>query len=160
ASGQTFDRYLDSAIFKPLDMRSTAFHATPEMRSRLATLYAKGPDGKLHAAPPMIDASYQPTSKMFSGGGGLLSTPSDYLRFAQMLNAGGELDGHRLLKKSTVDLMMQNHVAPSLVPIRGLEAMVPGKNGFGYGGAVRVDDGGEMPGARGTFRWGGYATTF
>ena len=69
-----------------------------------------------HAAPPQFDASYMATSKMFSGGGGLLSMPSDYLRFAQMLNNGGELDVHRLLKKSTIDLMMQNHVAASITP--------------------------------------------
>src|SRR6185369_15170784 len=117
------------------------------------TLYAKGPDGKLQAAPRALDAMYMPSSRMFSGGGGLLSTVSDYLRFAQMLANGGELEGHRLLKRETVDLMMENHLAQAITPITSLAGKVPGSNGFGYGGAVRLDSGGAMPGARGTFRW-------
>ena len=98
---------------------------------------------------------------MLSGGGGLLSTASDYLRFAQMLLNGGELDGHRVLKRETVALMMRNHLPPDLTPIPPVTPdWPPGKNGFGYGAAVRVDSDTTPPGSQGTFRWAGAASTF
>ena len=97
---------------------------------------------------------------MLSGGGGLLSTVGDYLRFAQMLLNGGELDGHRVLKRETAALMMRDHLPPGLTPIMVAPDWPPGKNGFGYGGAVRVDSDTMVPGSPGTLRWAGGATTF
>jgi CubicO group peptidase (beta-lactamase class C family) len=90
----------------------------------------------------------------------LLSTIPDNLRFTQMLLNGGELDGHRILERATVDLMMQNHIPLSAVPIFPGSPEPPGRNGFGYGGSVRMDADSAMPGSVGTFRWSGYATTF
>jgi len=160
-SGMTFDRYLDSMLFRPLGMSMTAFHVTPAMEGHLATAYALGPDGKLHATTPLIAPEYTPEGRMLSGGGGLLSTLSDYLRFAQMLLNGGELDGHRVLKRETVALMMRDHLPPGLTPIPPITPdWPPGKNGFGYGGAVRVDSDTTPPGSPGTFRWAGAASTF
>lgn len=160
-SGMTFDRYLDSAIFRPLGMRSTAFHATPAMRGRITSAFVRGRDGKLRAATPLLGASYTDAGKMYSGGGGLLSTIPDYLRFAQALLNGGTLDGHRILERETVALMMQNHLPLQITPIMPEGPWPPGKNGFGYGGGVRLDSASaSMPGAAGTFRWSGYATTF
>src|SRR5881296_3374102 len=130
-SGMPFDRYLDSALLRPLGMSMTAFHLTPGMEGHLATLYTRGPDGKLQASAPLIAPEYTSEGKMLSGGGGLLSTASDYLRFAQMLLNGGELDGHRILKRETVSLMMRDHLPPGLTPITVAPDWPPGKNGFG-----------------------------
>ena len=160
-SGLTFDRYLDSALFQPLGMSMTGFHVTPAMERHLTTAYTRGPDGKLQASSPAIAPEFTAEGKLLSGGGGLLSTAGDYLRFAQMLLNGGELDGHRVLRRETVALMMRNHLPPALTPIPPITAdWPPGRNGFGYGGAVRVDSDGPVPGSPGTFRWAGAASTF
>ena len=159
-SGLPFDRYLDQAIFGPLAMHSTGFHATPAMDGRVTAVFARGNDGKLHAGVPLLGPEFTPEGRLLSGGGGLLSTIPDYLRFAQMLLNGGELDGHRVLSRQTVALMMENHLPPGLPPVFGGLPWPPGKNGFGYGGAVRLDSAAAMPGSTGTFRWSGYASTF
>src|SRR5207253_757768 len=83
-SGKPFDRYLDSALFQPLGMKLTGFHATPAIAAHLIPIYGRGPDGKLHALTPLIWPQYTEEGKMLSGGGGLLSTAGDYLRFTQM----------------------------------------------------------------------------
>ncbi len=78
-----------------------------------------------------------------------------------MLLNGGELDGHRVLSPETVNVMMQNHLPARLTPIFAGMPEPPGRNGFGDGGAVRLDSASaEMPGSAGTFRWSGYASTF
>src|SRR5437773_10367145 len=160
-SGMTFDRYLDSALFRPLGMSMTAFHVTPAMEGHLTTLYTSGTDGKLQASAPLIATAYTPEGKMLSGGGGLLSTVSDYLRFAQMLLNGGQRDGRRVLKRETVALMMRHQLPHGPTPIPAPAAdWPPGKNGFGYGGAARVDSDKTVPESPGTFRWAGAASTF
>jgi CubicO group peptidase (beta-lactamase class C family) len=79
-----------------------------EDADRLATLYVPANDGQLEPQTN-DDVLIRPT--FLSGGGGLVSTMHDYLRFAQMLANGGELDGHRILKEETVALMMQDHLS-------------------------------------------------
>jgi CubicO group peptidase (beta-lactamase class C family) len=161
ASGMTFDAYLDSAIFRPLGMTTTAFHATPAMRGRMTWVFVRGPNGRLRPATPLLEEQFTEKGRMLSGGGGLLSTIPDYLRFAQMLMNGGAADGHRVLKRETVNLMMQNRLPARLTPIARGYPEPPGRNGFGYGGAVRLDSASaDMPGSAGTFRWSGYASTF
>ena len=159
-SGTTFDRYLDSAIFQPLGMQMTAFHATPAMEEHILPMYSRGTDGKLHEATPLLSPEFTAEGRVFSGGGGLLSTPDDYLRFAQMLLNRGQVNGRRILKAETVDLMMQNHLPPGLTPIHVTPDWPPGPSGFGYGGAVRVEGDSSVPGTAGTFRWAGAAATF
>src|SRR5213080_982073 len=159
-SGTTLDRYLDSALFRPLGMRMTAFHATQGMDGHIIPAYARGADGKLHAMSPLLSPEFTAEGRLLSGGGGLLSTVGDYLRFAQMLLNGGELEGHRVLKRETVALMMRNHLPAGLTPITIAPDWPPGRSGFGYGGAVRVDSGTDVAGSPGTFRWAGYGTTF
>lgn len=157
----TFDAYLDSAVFRPLGMTSTAFHETAAMKGRVTAVFGRGRDGKLRAQTPLLDQGYTSSGLMLSGGAGLLSTIPDYLRFTQMLLNGGELDGHRVLARATVELMMQNHLPLHLTPIFAGLPEPPGLNGFGYGGAVRLDSAtADMPGSAGTFRWSGYASTF
>ena len=160
ASGRSLDRYLDEEIFAPLGMRETAFHAIPAMDKRIPVLYAHGPDGALRPAAQFLGAQYLPTARLFSGGGGLLSSTGDYLRFAQMLLNGGELDGRRILSSASVATMMRNHLAPSLTPI--VSPMV-GHDGYGYGlgGAVLVDSAAaRLPGSPGIYRWWGLMGTF
>ena len=159
-SGTTLDRYLDSALFRPLGMRMTAFHATQAMDGHIMPAYSRGADGKLQAMSPLLWPEYTAEGRLLSGGGGLLSTAGDYLRFAQMLLNGGELDGQRVLKRETVALMLQNHLPPGLTPITITRDWPPGRSGFGYGGAVRVDSNSAVPGSPGMFRWAGYGTTF
>ncbi len=159
-SGMTLDRYLDSALFRPLGMRMTAFHATRAMDGHIVTAYARGADGKLQPLSPLLAPEFTADGRLLSGGGGLLSTAGDYLRFAQMLLNGGELNGRRVLQRETVELMLQNHLPSGLTPITITPDWPPGRSGFGYGGAVRVDSDSTVPGSPGTFRWAGYATTF
>ncbi len=159
-SGMTLDRYLDSALFRPLDMTMTGFRATPAMLTHVIPIYGRGPDGKLHAQTPLLTPDYTTDGWLLSGGGGLLSTPGDYLRFAQMLLNGGELDGRRVLKRETVALMLQNHIPAALLPLVIDPNWPPGRSGFGYGGAVRLDGDTSVAGSPGTFRWAGYGTTF
>lgn len=160
ASGMTLDRYLDSALFRPLRMTMTGFLATPAMLAHVIPLYSRGPDGKLLANTPLLTPDYTTPGELLSGGGGLLSTPGDYLRFAQMLLNRGQLDGRRVLKPETVDLMLQNQLAPALVPVTVDPNWPPGQSGFGYGGAVRIDSDTAVAGSQGMFRWAGYGTTF
>lgn len=160
ASGMTLDRFLDSSLFKPLRMTMTGFRATPAMLARVIPIYTRGPDGKLVAQTPLLTPDYTTPGELLSGGGGLLSTPHDYLRFAQMLLNGGELDGKRVLKRETVALMLQNQIPESMVPIGVPPEWKIGRSGFGYGGAVRMDSDPAVAGSAGTFRWAGYGTTF
>ena len=91
-SGMPFDRFLQERIFEPLGMTDTAFWVPPEKASRLASVY--GPDekkkGQLKDIDPHEKSDYTRPVKFFSGGGGLVSTASDYLRFCQMLLNKGE----------------------------------------------------------------------
>jgi CubicO group peptidase (beta-lactamase class C family) len=157
-SGKPLDRYFQDEILGPLGMRSTAFRFSSAMTGHVPVAYGSDGSGKL--APVQLDASYQPDARIFYGGGGLLSTIDDYLRFTQALLNGGELDGHRVLEAKTVATMMQNHLPAALTPMPSTGGYPPGHYGFGYGGAVRVDSESSVPGNAGTYRWSGYASTF
>ena len=98
-------------------------------------------------------------NQYYSGGGGLVSTASDYIRFCQMMLNGGAFNGARLLGRKTVELMTMNHLSDELMPI-SLGIINLAGEGFGLGGAILLDvasSGGH--GSVGTFRWGGAATT-
>jgi CubicO group peptidase (beta-lactamase class C family) len=155
-SGMPFDRFLQERIFTPLGMLDTAFWVPPEKIHRLATNY--GPDeknpGMLKDIDPVEKSSYARPVKFLSGGGGLVSTIGDYLRFCQMLLNKGQLDGVRLLGRKTVELMFMNHLAPGVFMNQN-----PGF-GFGLGGSVVLDPAQtHMLGSRGTWAWGGAANT-
>lgn len=116
-TGQSLPDYMQQHIFGPLGMKDTGFFVPPEKRDRFATLYSPDEKGQLKVDPTAwggpTDFAAQPT--MPSGGGGLVSTAQDYLRFAQMLLNGGELDGVRILAPASVELMTSNHLAPQLM---------------------------------------------
>ena len=159
-SGTSFDRYLHDELFVPLRMDETAFRGRPDLDARLATLYVRGPDGKLRANPGPLCGDSRPVAKMLAGGAGLFSTPGDYLRFAQMLLNGGELDGKRVLKRETVAMMIRNELPDAIARIPK-SALNQGGYGQGFGGAVLVDSAASgMPGSPGIYRWWGYAETY
>src|SRR5882724_3552497 len=155
-SGMPFEEFLEKRIFKPLGMVDTAFYVPKEKLNRFAEFYSYDKDGKLQVVGVKDglnhDFSAKPT--LPSGGGGLVSTATDYMRFCQMLLNGGQLDGVRLLSPLTVELMRTNVLAPS-VPI-----LAPGA-GFGLDFAIYTDPvaaGGYY--GKGTYWWGGAAGTW
>ena len=113
-SGQKLGDFMKSRIFDPLKMKDTAFYTGPEKASRLAALYVGDPkSGKLIEAKTIAAITLPDYTKpplMESGGGGLVSTTSDYGRFAQMILNKGELDGVRILAPATVELMGTNAI--------------------------------------------------
>jgi CubicO group peptidase (beta-lactamase class C family) len=161
ASGQTLDRYLDEQIFRPLGMRDTGFRIRPDMRRRLASVYTPGADGSLQqVGPGGLMAMFEPGARFLWGSGGLLSTPDDYLRFAQMLLNGGTFGETRILKRETVALMTRNTVPPGFTPVSSGALRDP-TYGFGLGVAVKIDTAGAArPGPAGIFRWSGYLGTY
>lgn len=151
-SGQTLADFFRTRIFEPLGMDDTAFHVAEEELGRFTAVYTRV-DGELVESDSPVDGSFTRPPSWYSGGGGLTSTPSDYLRLSQMLLNEGELDGARLLRPETVRLMTRNHLDEALMPIQ-IGGFVP-QNGFGLGFAVTVDGPAE-----GTYTWGGAASTW
>ena len=107
-SGQSFDVFLRERIFTPLGMVDTGFHVPASELDRFARHYGhEGPDRMLQVGDTL--GFIRPPTR-FSGGGGLVSTAYDYARFAQMLLNGGELDGVRILGRTTIELMNVDHL--------------------------------------------------
>ncbi|HUG28749.1 MAG TPA: serine hydrolase domain-containing protein [Gemmatimonadales bacterium] len=165
ASGQSLDDYLQEHLFGPLGMTETGFTFPAGSEARVPTLYMPGEGGALAPMSAPVCGEYGPTQRLLAGGGGLVSTVPDYLRFAQMLLNGGELDGQRILTPASAAALMQNQLPPELVPLPGMEAVLgplghPGL-GHGYGGGVLVDaEATPIADAPGVYRWMGYASTF
>lgn len=159
-SGMPLDEFFAERIFEPLDMKDTGFFVPPEKLERFATNYGPMPGGKgIRAIDLPKTSRYAEPTTFYSGGGGLVSTARDYMRFCQMLLNRGELEGARLLRPETVNLMTSNHLPEELVPI-GLGPIRLQGMGFGLGFAVRVEAGPDDPaGSVGEFGWGGAAST-
>ncbi|GFE78923.1 serine hydrolase [Steroidobacter agaridevorans] len=151
-SGQSFPEFLQEHVFGPLKMVDTAFYVPAAKMNRFVEFYYRGKDGKSVKHPGVADYSKPPVFP--SGGGGLVSTASDYMRFCQMLLNGGALDGQRILSPLTVKLMRTNMLPESA------RTMGPG-TGFGLDFAV-VEDPAAAGGfaGEGTFYWGGFAGTW
>jgi CubicO group peptidase (beta-lactamase class C family) len=159
ASGQPFDEFVKERILDPLDMNDTAFWVAEEKRARFMANYAKPGDALVITDSP-ADGEYTSPPNFPSGGGGLTSTASDYIRFAQMLLEGGSLGDVRILAPETVAKMRMNRLPDALVPIELGDFLSPGY-GFGLGFAVMVDeDASPEPDHNGVFRWAGAANTF
>ncbi len=164
ASGQSLADFFGARITGPLGMADTAFEATGERAARVAEPQIDRATG---ARPPMRNVGRP--CRWASGGGGLVSTAADYLRFCQMLLNGGELDGKRLLAPGTVRHMAADHLPPGVEYGEtarerfGALAPVPEMGyGFGLGFAVRTAAGRcPLPGSVGEYFWGGvYGTAF
>jgi CubicO group peptidase (beta-lactamase class C family) len=163
ASGQSLGDCFASRITGPLGMPDTAFEATGERSLRTAEPQIDPATGK---RPPMRNVGRP--HRWASGGGGLVSTAADYVRFCQMLLNGGELDGTRLLSPKTIRHMTANHLPPNVgygATTRarfGALAPVPEMGyGFGLGFAVRLAAGmSPVPGSVGEYFWGGVTGTY
>jgi CubicO group peptidase (beta-lactamase class C family) len=150
-SGQTLPEFMQQQIFAPLKMVDTAFHVPPEKLDRFAEFYQRDKEGKVSKHP---SDDYTKPPVFASGGGGLVSTASDYMRFCQMLLNGGQLDGQRILSPLSVKLMRTNVLPESA------RTFSPG-TGFGLDFAV-VEDPAAAGGyvGKGTYFWGGFAGTW
>ncbi|MFC1534367.1 serine hydrolase domain-containing protein [Thermodesulfobacteriota bacterium] len=165
-SDMTLDEFFHERIFGPLGMVDTHFFLPEDKLGRFAASYTFDEDGNLKLTdPPTKESRFVKEPHVyFIGSGGLVSTISDYYRFDQMMLNGGELDGHRLLSRKTVDLMTRNHTGD-------LPLWLPGPwAGFGLGYAIARDTEsintltsthkGPLPWSIGSFTWGGAFCTY
>ncbi|CAN5787441.1 serine hydrolase domain-containing protein [soil metagenome] len=160
-SGVPFDEFLRQRIFEPLGMADTAFHVGEDKAARLAQCYVKSAAGTLMPAP---GRTFREPPAAPSGGGGLVSTASDYMRFCEMLRQGGALGDVRLLGPKTLRLMRSNHLPggrelADMAVSMFSEATYAGV-GFGLGFAMTTDvvkTG--LAGTVGEYWWGGLAST-
>lgn len=137
-SGQSLEEFFDQRIFQPLGMVDTFFSVPADKTHRLADIHAwDAAANKLIVLPKQYDRSYTDVT-LFSGGGGLVSTAGDYLRFCEMLLRGGSFQGVRLLGPKTVQFMISDHLTPE-VRAEGVgeyprDDLYPGQSmGIGFG---------------------------
>ncbi|MEH6677388.1 serine hydrolase domain-containing protein [Phenylobacterium sp.] len=152
-SGQNLDDFFKSRIFDPLKMDDTGFHVDAAKLDRVSAVHTYGEDGLI---APAGEVRAAPTSAptFLSGSGGLLSTAEDYWRFAQMLANGGELDGVRILKPETVELMRTNVLAQGVT----VDLYGPSQTGTGFGldfAVINDPQAAGTPQGLNSFYWGG-----
>jgi len=173
-AGKPLSQVLAERIFKPLKMVDTGFFVREDQRSRFAACYSASAAGAMNlqatpgAALTLNDdpatSPYLAPPKLESGGGGLVSTTADYLRFANMLANGGELEGARILSPMALRLMTTNHL-PGGQDLTQLSRSLFSEStyagiGFGLGFAVVFDPPKTLiPCSKGEFYWGGAAST-
>jgi len=164
-SGMSFGEFLRRRLFEPLQMHDTAFFCPEDKIDRFASCYQPGTE-KLQLQDDARNSTYSTPPDLESGGGGLVSTAHDYMRFCQMMLGGGSLDGVQILSPKTVALFSLNLLPGS----QQLTDMVPGVGmfseagyagvGFSIGCGVNVDVARtRLPGTTGEFFWGGAAST-
>ena len=162
--GKPLDQVLRERIFEPLKMVDTGFHVREDQRGRLGACYNATPQGGLKLQDDPQTSTYLQPPSFLSGGGGLVSTAADYLRFANMLLNGGELDGARILAPKTIQLMASNHL-PGGKDLTELSRSLFSEStnagvGFGLGFAVVFDPPKTLiPCSMGEYYWGGAAST-
>jgi len=161
-SGQPFEKYLVEKVIKPLGMVDTDFFVPDSKHDRFSANYQAGAGGKLEVIDDPTKSRYLKPRTVNSGGGGLVSTASDYLRFCKFMLNKGQLDGVRLLGRKTVELMTMNHLKGDMADMgtpRWSESTAEGI-GFGLGFSVTLDPAkAHIVGTRGEYSWGGAAST-
>ena len=158
-TGMRLDDFMQERMFKPLKMVDTGFFVPPAKATRLAEAFPKDP--ATGVANKLIDVSKRPGND--SGGAGGVGTAGDYLRYCQAMLNGGQLDGARILSRSTVGLMASDHLGSAINTSVNPGALLLGTPGytFGLGFLVRQGDGiAGVHGTAGEFSWAGYAGTF
>ena len=161
-SGVPLDTFFDERILRPLDMRDTGFHVPKGQGDRLASSYIQADDGGLALVDPAGESRFLEPAVTLSGGGGLVSTAADYLRFVRMLRGHGTLEGARILGRKSVELMTTNHLPGDLADMgRPRFAEMPFAGiGFGLGVSVLLDPAkARILGSPGEYAWGGMAST-
>lgn len=163
-SGETLDVYVQKEILDPLKMTSTFYKVPAEDTARIASFYSANGLLTLEERPIRAEMPYA------LGTRGLFTTTGDYFRFAQMLLNKGELDGIRILKQETVQLMTSDLLAPELHPLNVMGTSLP-NTGFGLGLAILTGDPGKWESAplvfpnlgnlpAGSYYWPGVTNTF
>ena len=155
-SGMTLDQFFQKRIFEPLGMKDTYFYLPKEKQSRLVTIYSqkKGVQSEMDERYTINGTFYRDYPNMnfdmFSGGGGLSSTITDYAIFLQMMLNEGEYNGVRLLSRNSVRMMTQNQIGN----------INNGTDKFGLGFGIVTEAGsGKLPTNTGTYSWGGMFST-
>jgi CubicO group peptidase (beta-lactamase class C family) len=162
-SGQPLDEYFSDHLFGPLEMTDTAFYVEGAKVPRFASNYEKR-DGRLRVIDEPPDSRFIRKPILLSGGGGLTSTAADYFQFCRMLSNKGELNGHRLLGRKTVELMTANHL-PGNADLSAMGQAVFSETpydgiGFGLGFYVVLDPAtANTLASKGEYGWGGAAST-
>ncbi len=153
-SGLPLDEFFRRRIFEPLGMTDTDFHVPPEKVDRFAWVYKPNVEGRLVDDEDRVTSRFLSKPAFFSGGGGLVGTTSDYLRFSLALLGGGRFGDVRLLGRKTVELMTADHLPPGHPPVD------VNQRGFGLGVSVlrRLGETRQL-GSAGEFGWGGAACT-
>lgn len=152
-AGESLGPLLQRLILGPLGMVDTAFSVPAAQQHRIAEPFAQCPESGRPVA--LLDPREVPAFE--SGGGGLMSTAADYLRFLQLLRGQGRFEGQRLVSRKTVAWMTADHLGA----IAPLGDMLPAGHGFGLGVAVRTATGlGPQPGSPGMYYWSGIGGTF
>jgi len=155
-SGEDLNTYLEDNILTPLAMNDTHFQVPPEKIERFTVGYGWQENTGLRIREAQRNNRYTHEVTLFNGGGGLVSTTYDYLKFCQMLLNKGEGNGLRVLKAETVDLMLQNHLQDVRKYHERLR-LPPGEYGFGLGFAIREGTQNDMERVYG---WGGAVGTY
>ncbi|MFZ9406345.1 MAG: serine hydrolase domain-containing protein [Burkholderiaceae bacterium] len=163
-TGKPFAQVLQERVFDPLGMKDTRFVVGEDQKSRFAACYLPTAQGGMSLLDDPQTSPYLTTPVFFSGGGGLVSTADDYMRFCRMLLAGGRLDGKTYVAPSTLRLMTANHL-PGGKDLTALSRSLFSEStnagvGFGLGFAVVFDPVRAMvPSSPGEYYWGGAAST-
>ncbi len=161
-SGQPLDKFFKTRIFDPLEMDDTGFEVDDRDIDRLANLYKYKVGDRMALSESAEKTRFRAPVSRFQGGGGLISTVRDYLRFQQMLLNKGKLGDVRLLGRKTVDYMTTNHLPGDLASMgqpRFGETVFEGV-GFGLGFAVMLDPAkAQLMASVGEYNWGGAAST-
>jgi CubicO group peptidase (beta-lactamase class C family) len=164
-SGVSFGEFLRTRLFEPLGMKDTAFWVPPDKTDRLTSCYQPSAKGGLAVQDDGRESAYATRAGLESGGGGLVSTAHDYLRFCRMMLNGGTLDGVQILSPKTVALFSLNYlpdgkeVADMSLPGMFSESGYAGV-GFSLGCGVNVNVAKtRLPGSLGEYFWGGAAAT-
>ncbi|HWE54597.1 MAG TPA: serine hydrolase domain-containing protein [Acidimicrobiales bacterium] len=164
-SGRTLEEFFHERILGPLGMNDTGFWVPEQKAGRLAGAYMANPAGSGQACLAIDGSAALSRPVALLGGGGLIGTAADYLRFGEMMRRGGELDGVRLLSPRTVDYMSRNHL-PGGADLEQFgrplfaETTFDGV-GFGLGLSVVTDPAaGKVMTSPGEYGWGGAFSTF
>jgi CubicO group peptidase (beta-lactamase class C family) len=158
-SGEPLDEFFQTRIFKPLDMQDTGFFVPEEKHHRYATTYDSDGKGKLSPSDVTGRSNFAEPRACLSGGGGLVSTARDYMRFLMMIQQGGQLGGKRILSETSVRLMTTDQL-PKNIPHIAFGAQKRVGIGFGFGFSVRKKmSEWDTPGRVGEYGWGGLAST-
>ena len=162
-SGVPFEKYLQDVIFDPLGMVDTSFSVPADKVPRFAANYMRMADRSLRLSDDPTKSPYLAEPVFKSGGGGLVGTMADYMRFAEMLRRGGELDGARILGPRTLELMTRNHLKGDVdltqMAIGTFSETSNAGIGFGLGFAMTIDQTATGGLSRSDYYWGGAAST-